>query len=188
MQAIVRRLIGCATALALLTACASGATQRQQTTSTTTPATLSSSVQPVAGPVMVTIDNTAAGGVCAQGTNCWQPTQFGPLLIDGESVSLEEQTVPGSGKVTRPGWPNNKDAVEVLCVSTDPERGIYRDAAGTQVKDWHGIRVPTDKLEPAAANNPRLRTAPDGNGYLAFVATMWLKGADDLQTSACPIG
>lgn len=149
----------------------------QQTTTSVT------STPPAAAPSEAVIDNTAVGGVCADGTNCWQPTHFDSAFVEGESVSLEEQTGPDMKTVTRSGWPNNNDKVEVLCADLNGQ--VYRNAAGQPMDDWYGIRVPADKLSPKATGNPRLKKAPDGNGNLGFVSAMWVKGVDKTKVPAC---
>lgn len=184
----VTQLSAWATLLVVLAACAGTPSQHEVQATSSQPPSTSSSAQPASVPFKATIDNTAVGGVCAQEKiNCWQPTQLGPRFVEKEGVSLEELTTP-DGAVTRAGWPNNKDEVEVLCISTDPTRGIYRNPDGQTVNDWHGIRIPVDKVEPTVLNDPRLKKAPDGNGYLGFVSTMWLKGIENVQMPACPIG
>jgi hypothetical protein len=187
---ILTRLAGYLAVGALAVSCASTtpsqrgteeSVRAEQTVSSTTATTQSSSPAPTS--FEATIDNTAVGGVCAQGTNCWQPTQFQAAFVEHESVSLEELTT-SDGTVTRAGWPNNKDRVEVLCV--DLEGQVHRNAAGEPVDDWYGIRVPADKMNPKAVTDPRLKKAPDGNGNLAFVSAMWVKGMSGKAPAACP--
>ena len=139
--------------------------------------------QSTATPSGTVIDNTAMGGVCAENTNCWQPTQFDSVLVEGESVSLEELMGPDKKTVTRAGWPNNGDKVEVLCADLNGQP--HRNAAGEPVDDWFGIRVPADKLSPKAMTDPRLKKAPDGNGSLGFVSAMWVRGVDKTKVPAC---
>jgi hypothetical protein len=112
------------------------------------------------------------------------PTQFGPKLVEHESVSLEEKATP-EGKVLSAGWPNDGDEVEVLCIAKDVDGGEYQNLNGQTIKDWYGIRVAQVDIEPKALTDPRLHKAPDGNGYLGFVGISWLTGGEGKQAPPC---
>lgn len=131
-------------------------------------------------PFQGVVNNTAIGGDCLK-VNCWQPTQFGPQLVERESVSLEEQATP-DGKVTRAGWPNNGDSVEVVCIS---KGGTYKNHLDQTINDWYGIRISEAQLEPNAKDNPRLRKTPDGRDYLGFIGISWITGGEGKQAPAC---
>lgn len=127
------------------------------------------------------VDNTTIGDDCLK-VNCWQPTQFGPQLVEEESVSLEEQ-VTSDGIVTRAGWPNNGDSVEVVCIS---KGGTYQNHLGQTINDWYGVRILEAQLEPNAKDNPRLRKTPDGRDYLGFIGISWVTGGEGKQAPVCP--
>jgi hypothetical protein len=161
-------------ALAVLTACGTTGDDTATVPPSSTaasPARQSTQSPPasVVAPFMAMVDNAGIGGACAA-TDCWHPTQFGPKLVKNESVSLKEITAD-DGTVLRPGWPNNGDRVEVLCTK---KGSVYRDTAGTPINMWYGVRIPTAKMEPGSKNDPRIRKAPDGNGYLGFIGASWL--------------
>ena len=110
---------------------------------------------------------------------CWLPTQFEPRLVERESVSLVEKTAEDEGG-PQVGWPMDRDQVLVECIA---KGGEYTNTAGQIVNDWYGIVVPTDKLEPAAKSDPRLRTVE--GGYRAYVGISWLRGGEGKQLPPC---
>ena len=183
------RLVSFVSALALflVAACGSGPSQGTgaDTTSSQQPAQSSSfsspNVNQAPAPFQGTVDNTAIGDDCLK-VDCWQPTQFGPNLIERESVSLEEQAT-SDGKVTRAGWPNNRDNVDVVCIT---KGGVYLNNLGQKINDWYGIRIPADKVEPAAKEDSRVRKTPDGKDYMGFIGISWIKGGEKTRAPACP--
>lgn len=98
-------------------------------------------------------------GAACQTACDWLPTQIGPSLVKGESVSLTEQ------------WPKNGDAVHVVCQTTGES---FRDELGVSTDKWYGIVVPPDKVNPGAEKKVK-RLA---SGYLAYVGAAWLTDTD----------
>lgn len=132
---------------------------------------------------MARVEITDFNSEC-QRVKCWLPTQFEPRLVELESVSLEEQAT-SDGKVFRKGWPNDGDQVEVLCIAKGVKGGEYKNLNGQLINDWYGIRIPMDKAEPKALGDPRIRTTPDGNGFVGFVGISWLTGGEGKHTPTC---
>jgi hypothetical protein len=181
------RLASLVSALALLLTACGGSDPSSDTSAETASSTqaTSSSAGPAAkqapAPFVGTVDNTAIGGDCLK-VDCWQPTQFGPNLVELESVSLEEQAT-SDGKVTRPGWPNNGDQVDVVCIALG---GAYKNNLDQTIRDWYGIRIPADKVEPTAKEDPRVRKTPDGKDYMGFIGISWITGGETKRAPACP--
>ncbi|MDB5181114.1 MAG: hypothetical protein JWO54_877 [Candidatus Saccharibacteria bacterium] len=103
----------------------------------------------------VTLEN--AGTDCDQDPNCWLPTQYGPKLVSGQSVSAFNE------------WPQKGDRVQVLCETTG-ER--LSDAYGKTSNQWYGILVPSDKVVED------IQVKEVEGGYLGYVSALWLADKD----------
>lgn len=120
---------------------------------------------------------------------CWLPTQFGPRLVERESVSLEERTADDP-KGAQEGWPmdggpddkgvEDGDKIEILCVI---KGGEYSNTQGNLVNDWYRVVVPNDKVEPGSWE--RAAPAPNGQGRLAYVGISWLHPLFKGQAPPC---
>ncbi len=151
----------------------SGQTEASRTTTTAPPVP-----QEADGPLVATVEISTFSPECAA-ARCWLPTQFGPRLVERESVSLEERTADDPGGAQE-GWPMDEDTIEVLCII---KGGEFANTAGQLVNDWYRVVIPEDKAEPASKE--RAERAPDGRGYLAYVGISWLKLPDGKRASAC---
>ena len=154
----------------VLAACGQGGTGT--TSSTATSATVAS------GPIRARVEVSSFSPECGA-VKCWLPTQFGPRLVERESVSLEERT-PDDPKGAQVGWPVDKDEIEVLCVI---KGGQYSNTTGQTINDWYRVVIPADKVEPRSRE--RAERASDGVNYQAYVGISWLQLPEGKEASTC---
>lgn len=147
-------LVAVAIGLWVITACGANAQSGPPTSAPPPPTTASESA---ANGVDGTVTVADFSPTC-QHVICWLPVQFGPQLVQGESVSKVET------------WPMDKQRVHIIC-ATKGER--FRDQNGSWVDDWFQITVPSNEVSPAVLHDPRLlRIQKD---FAGFVGAPWVE-------------
>lgn len=121
----------------------------------------------------------------ACGRPCWLPAYPKPKMVRGMAVTEH--------------WPceayrNHDRSAGPACFSVDPHDGdwvqvvgqargeMLRDEAGNRSDVWDLVVIPPEFLRLGAES--MLQTSPDGYGFLAYMADLWLgnTGWRDLPT------
>lgn len=162
MFSVWKTAVAGAASLVLLLAGCNGDSQPEGSTTPPRPPTTGMGQAPAPFEAVVKLDDLPD---CAKVT-CWLPTQFGPAVVDGETVSLRDK------------WPMEGTKVRVLCKTGGAS---YRNAAGQSIWDYYGILVPNDQVEPGS----KQRAIKVADGYLGHVGISWLSGGEGKQAPDC---
>lgn len=138
MHSLKGSAIACAAALGLLTGC---------------------SGSPSAEPFEATVELDGASLECDQDDSCWLPTQYGPSLVPGASVSV-------------PSWPHKGQVVTVICETTGQS---LSNMSGERSDTWYGIAIPTEHLASLGESVDKI----DGQS-VGYVGALWLADTESV--------